>query len=113
LGLQVEDIQKQVIQFAQQQGLEVVRGSSHQAQVRQEVAIDYPKANDPRRPDFENALRRAGAWDAVSAVNSAKLLSLWKDAASMPAVNRALLAQFIAEQTELDARLKKLRNREE
>jgi putative RecB family exonuclease len=113
LGLQEEDIQKQVIQFAQQQGLEVVRGSSHQAQVRQELTLDCPKANDPRRLDFENALRRAGAWDAVSAVNPAKLLSLWRNTTSIPTADRALLSQFVAEQTDLAARLKKVHQRED
>ncbi len=113
IKLQEEDLQKQVIQFAQQHGLEIVRGSSHQAQVRQEVAIDYPKANDPRRPDFENALRQAGAWDAVSAVNPARLLSLWKDTASMSAAGRDVLSKFIAEKADLAARLKKVHNREE
>ena len=106
LAAEEETIQAQIIEFARQQGLEAIAGSFHHVDVVQKTHIEYPKTGDDRRADFEEALRKAGLWDEVVAINWASLSSAWKDD-QLPSSARKLLKPFVSESTEIQAKLRK------
>jgi len=110
---QEEALQQRVIAFAESQGLEIVQASDYQAQIRPELTLDYPKSGDTLREQFEQALRAAGLWDAVSALNAAKLLSRWNDSEAIPDIVRLGLRRFIEEQIALAAVLRRYHGRED
>jgi len=101
-----EAAQQAVLDFAEQQGLESVAGSSCHADIRQAVALDYPRSGDERRDEFEAALRRAGVWNEVVTVNWQRLRSLWSDE-ELSLETRDLLQPFVQKTVERLARLKK------
>ncbi len=52
-----ESLADQVIKFATDQGLEQIVGSTHHATVKQEHAVEYPKAGAENRQESEEAVR--------------------------------------------------------
>ena len=65
-----------------------------------------PGADDEDRPAFEVAIKKAGLWDRLVALNWQRLRSLWLDEESLPPAARKRLAPFIEEAVERRARLK-------
>ena len=107
LEAEEEAVQQEVLAFADQQGLESVAGSSYHADIAQKVSLDYPKTGDDDRERFEVALRRAGLWDDVIAVNAQRLKSLWLGEEDLSANARKALQPFIETAVARQARLRK------
>jgi len=93
--------------FADQQGLESVAGSTHRAEIKEEVGVQYPKSGDKRREVFEDTLRKLGMWDRTSGLDHNKLKSLWLTPSALSPEARARLETFLTESREFKARLKK------
>ena len=107
LEAEEEAVQQEVLAFADQQGLESVAGSSCHADITQKVSLDYPRTGDDDRERFEAALRRAGLWDDVIAVNAQRLKSLWLSGEDLSANARKALQPFIETAVARQAKLKK------
>jgi len=102
-----QELQLRVLNFARQEGLESVTGSSHHVDITEGVRIDYPKPGDENAEAFEKALRQAGLWDSVTATNWQKLKALWSDSNALTPEVRAALKPFISDTRTHKARLKK------
>ncbi len=101
-------LQDRVIAFAQEKGLTAVVGSSHQARIKHDEQIKCPNSGSDRREEFENALRQAGVWDAVTTPSAPKLKSLWKDRHSLSESSRAALEGYFQTDETTKVTLKKL-----
>jgi len=101
-----EELKEALLEFARQQGLESIAGSTHYVEVTEKTKIDYPKSDDEGRDAFEATLRDAGLWDEVTAMHWARFRSLWLDEDAWPAGVREHVAPLISEWTETDVRLK-------
>jgi putative RecB family exonuclease len=101
-----EALIERLVAWARQQHLEGVKGTAHRVEFRSKEVVDYPKAGSELREAFEAALREAGVWDGVSAINHSRLASWWGGEV-LDAVRDAL-APFVATREEFEARLKPL-----
>ena len=96
-----------MIEFARQQGLESVTGSSNHVDVVEKAQVGYPAANDEKRQAFEAALHKTGLWDEVTTLNWAAFKSRWQDPSRLSHAVRKRLLPFVTESVETIARLKK------
>lgn len=106
LEAEEEELKEALLEFARQQGLESVAGSTHYAEVTEKTKIDYPRSGDEDRDTFEAALREAGLWDDVTAMHGGKFRSLWLEEEAWPPHARERIEPLISERTETDVRLK-------
>lgn len=112
LKAEEEDIRQQLIDFAEQEDLESVAGSSYHADVLQQRVIGCPRSGEDNREAFEAAVRRCGAWDEVASLNAGSFKAWWGKGPLRASVRR-VLAPFVTETTQTVARLRKGGGKEE
>ena len=101
------EAQARLEDFAASQGLEVVAGSTHRADVKTVVEVEYPRSGSAEREPFEAALKAAGLWDRIAAPNPQRLKSLLANPGSLPPGAEAALAPFLERTERLQASLRK------
>lgn len=97
---------ERLVAWAREQQLEGARGTTHRVEIRAKQVVDFPKSNDDLRAAFEAALREAGVWDDVSALQHNRLASWW--ASELADAAREALAPFVGTREEFEAKLKPL-----
>lgn len=84
LDEQIEEVRKELIAYANGNGLQVVVGADHRVTVRAEHGFSVPKKGSPEREALEAEVRALGKWEEASCLDTygvAKAISegLWDE----------------------------------
>ncbi len=102
-----DEIEKEVIEFARQHGVDIVTGSTQHTEIQEKTKLSYPRSNDEDRKKFEAKLHEVGMWDDVTDIDWRKLQSVWLDGEKLESHQRNEFRAFISEIKERKASLKK------
>jgi putative RecB family exonuclease len=69
----LEELKEQVVTFAKQRAVAVIQGSRAKLRIKISKELDFPRAEDAKRPELENVLHRAGKWDEISILSLPRL----------------------------------------
>jgi putative RecB family exonuclease len=73
VDLRVEQLKEQLVGFARQRNLQIVKGSGVQVSVRWSEGEKFPGKREPERAALEQLLKRAGKWEDISELDAAAL----------------------------------------
>lgn len=63
---EMDKIKEAVIQYAQKEGIEVIRGSDSKLKISEKQKVTSPSKGSPERKELEGILREVNKWDEVS-----------------------------------------------
>jgi len=73
IGEEIEKVKQALLKYAEKQGVTVVRGSRHQARIRFDEKLKFPRKGQPEREELDEAIIQAGKWLEVSELDTAAL----------------------------------------
>lgn len=109
---ELEEAQQRLVAFADQEGLERIRGTAHAVSVRRTTTLKFPARGDPARPELERVLKEQGRWQEVSEL-SLRALARALDAGQWSAPLRQAVRRFATWARAARVRLSKLRSDED
>ncbi len=92
LEVRIKQTEADLLDFAQQEGVECVFGATHRARISVARTVSYPKKDDPRREQIEALLKTAGRWAEVSALDTRALARKTEDTGWPEELRRAVKA---------------------
>jgi len=98
LEAQLEKLKAAIIQYAQNNGLDNVAGSSHLAKVSQEQRVVIPPKGEPKRVELERLIKKLGLWEQASELSSYSLKAVLLNS-GLDAVQAEQLKQFVKLET--------------
>ena len=63
---ELDKVKEAVIQYAQKEDIEVIKGSGHKLKISEKQKVSSPAKGSPERKELEDALREANKWEEVS-----------------------------------------------
>ena len=63
---ELDKVKEAVIQYAQKEDIEVIKGSGHKLKISEKQKVSSPAKGRPERKELEDALREANKWEEVS-----------------------------------------------
>jgi len=73
IDAETEEVKQAIIDYAQREGVTVIRGSNRKASIRKQQKMKFPGKSDEGREELECTLMAAGKWPDVSQLDTAEL----------------------------------------
>jgi putative RecB family exonuclease len=112
VAAELEATQQELVAFAEQEGLERVRGTAHAVTVKQATLTKFPGTGTLARAELEGVLKEQGKWAEVSELSLRAVVS-GMEAGRWPASLREAVRQFATWVKTVRVRLAKSRCDEE
>lgn len=76
IDAELEKIKAAIVQYADENGVDNVAGSTHMAKVKKEVKVVLPVKRGPERASLDALIKQLGFWEQVSDINQFALTKL-------------------------------------
>lgn len=79
LDNEIAETRAAIVDYAQRESAEVVRGSGHQVKIKLDRKLKFPGKNDADRGKLDGIIRHAGRWDELSQLDTTALERVLRD----------------------------------
>ncbi len=79
LEARLAELRERIIAFTRHHDISVLQGTQAQVSVHRSERLDFPRQDDPDRPELENLLHRAGKWAEVAILSLPRLAKVFED----------------------------------
>jgi hypothetical protein len=73
---ELDSIGEAAIKYAQKEGISKITGSDHLLRIVESEALQFPLANEEKRDELEQYVKKAGIWDQVSSLSLSRLTKM-------------------------------------